>query len=998
MQSYSLSYEIEGEPTAKSTITDDLNLAVKGFYTETPPEQLKSQRRKAIVAILQKRFPASSPNSPRISKQNDPLTFAIKDCYTTKLQGEEINDSAWQAFISILNNSHLADVKKSAIDLYLFRLLRYELEMLNPEKSPLHNDLDNVIESINKAESLNATDPKNIMLQLVKLLYIDQDNNTTRVTSIQQLAPAINALIKAELFTKMNFIRLLLVPAHKNQVSSFYLPLPFHTEILNSLVLTLAASNLLNQYNLEVLFKALAIYLDKNISAELAPTIFSNHCTAEIQHLRIDHHNDKFESIVTDFFKEKYLALTEAEKTRVIYAKDDYLEIYVRERLSNHLLLLFNRMLENQILVTETAPSALIIELAETTGTPIDEITDLITSGLNHNVAIADMFIKLYQNSLILENESFLMLLILAENLPEISKCYSLLQEYEICDISPDTWDIIIAIAPYVQAVNALILWLPPEFRVKSNCLPIVENASYAHDLLAVCDFEYKARNIIAAEELLRTLNINLTIKNHLASLKAIYEFLDNTKLGPQIEYMHQLSAINELYPAIAQGLKKGYVTGMQSAAAAMLFTSVLSRAAQLNQFWLTKVASFTDIDQEVRTQFLKHNYHFVPDTNLTALFVGYSILHEAGLLQQSGPVLERHSLYAEQMAGAIVELDRNHLYHDKYISLLELQPQYAKQITSLLINLFNHSHLNNIDLVRFRKLCKPEMSITEVSEMLAFSGQYYQPISIIPQSPNSSEGWDDDFSDEAGNKTKLLSAGDEESLEAGEGFEDDLPTNTTHVSVKISSGSDEDTEEETAEEGDQKFQQVESDEEEATTEEKTETFPLIPKTDKNNSDDRETATSEGKSESYSEPTETTPLIPKVDDNKIDFQDLVQRCRADYNSGGYFSGRFNRTTFLKLVDDGTIDDMRKVHDYMAQNPRSRTTKMYFQLYLEKSPRDPQLKPFLQEYFKDYTFSFFQRSQLVPKLLTKITNMEEIQEHATESCCGKNRTARILSRG
>jgi hypothetical protein len=85
--------------------------------------------------------------------------------------------------------------------------------------------------------------------------------------------------------------------------------------------------------------------------------------------------------------------------------------------------------------------------------------------------------------------------------------------------------------------------------------------------------------------------------------------------------------------------------------------------------------------------------------------------------------------------------------------------------------------------------------------------------------------------------------------------------------------------------------------------------------------------------------------------------------------------------------------MQQMIKYMQAHPHSRTTRVYVNLYVNN------LKPgayqdFWKKYLRVYKFAFYQKSELINKLLAgSIKQLSDIEDHAKDS----NRTAKLLKK-
>jgi hypothetical protein len=830
-------------------------------------------------------------------------------------------------------------------------------------------------------------------------------------------------------------------------------------ELTAQAVALLAQRNILTQYNLEALFKVFKIYVNEPRLLELQGWGFTQRLTTmtdRIAALKIDPHNDAFEAtFLKAWFGNRYTELTATELTRVADSALFDLTAHVQKQLSEEIVTTLAKHANTPLLTgsdgdaKEEATTALAQIVQQIPFTTPEEIA----TASEHAEDLAKMQLSLHRDG-IATPQNLLTAFKNAKQLAAVTKTYNLVQETHTFETPQATLDAIVPIAHYAENINAMLLWLPPEQRNAGTAGAIIENARFAGELLPVCAYEHKHYN--EASKFSAFINIfgravDLKIE-YLPALQEIYEFLAKWDSGLNAQNIDCLNPRMALTPAIARGLKKGYKEGMSSEEMHALWNSVLNKAESEHledaKKWSLAIDDFvsslnqcevlvSDSPEDERTLkrslnaayliFYHPNAHHVYYSNQakgievelkltrrqvnqlrarfklsakldaaqlnyikkitghehtvispeisavirkkssynamidkTQLMQGYMVLISGECFEKGYPVIEDYPEYALGLASALVELKKHDLLEDQYIELLKMQRDLAPSIATVLIYLKQEDQLTPVILESFKmrindapqlaNACRDGIKKEKLAPLLIQTIPVLQPSEHKSAYHNNEEVSDEDEEKVIAPPKQRLSLPPAEALT--------LPSASGLDRRKSSTPGDE-----------KDFEAFHS--------------PVLSSSPP--------AALHVRQDSFS-------LNSFESEKEEFFNEVINRCISDYK--GTFFGRSN---FLSRIQNRSnldpkdrIDTIEDIRLYAMTHPNSRTARIYAQVYTERS-FDPEVKEFLTEYFKEFNFSWYQKSTLVQKLFNdEIEGIDTIEQHAKDNPNPNNRTARILA--
>jgi hypothetical protein len=1030
-------------PSPKALQHPPLDALLNKYIDDSIAEIQKAEQerllklRSAFISMIKMKVPAARGKT---AKNTSPFLSNLRNSNIFK---DSFSNSEWEAFIVQFNKIEIKDFKKYPGELPLYLLIRNELELTFYQPPVLTNALDEIIDSIAQ-NVITDKDFQTLLLNLINLHYLEDDTSLS-VNDLKNLSPAITQLIITGLFNKINFIRLVLQQNTKDKNGHYYHRSIVDTTSTAEFINVLFEHEILNQYNLELLFKVFTMLTNKEIKIDI--NIFLTDVNGFLNRMQTDDYN--FYNILVASVPDLNLSFTENELLRI--ALD---AAQIDAQLQNAVTLRYQKLLTGMIEVTvpeedEKKPHALLADFARTANLNEDELKDIIVTASSATPAVASMLIMLHPDHLV-RVDNFIILLTLAKDLRIIELCYSLLNLYKVYADPQETLSRLISIpAENLKAVYELIFWLPEEFRTAVNCNLIVESASYAHDILRTSQFEtllgepeksdeqkfHIFTNNLKHKEMLESLlytyqqiinatrksdvetfniftdksleslaDIEETSEDNLLDFEKLLFMLANNKIYfPSVlaeisqaelsvsdlnstameetlqvvvenhnSWKTALTYLNNCELIIIDPTVKGYHhqgnaayffrrSEDNSSLISVMYSNQINQSlvelelnddelTTLNSAFIEPVAVLSEDQLALLAQHSKHTHELLPEpiilrlqnlprsiefNHLVSLIKCYKIMQASDSLEQIAPFIESQNEYLLELTNGLVLLFESRLFAARYINLLHVRPDLSTIVAEMLYRMAACDQLNDINYLRFS---------THLMTYPDFVRQYHHEMS------------DADllyfiFYEAHGSPTPPLEADNDDETW-------DMSTSTATTNS-------------------------------AEFEASRLALSLQLKASAGLTDDEvigdDTATAEEKYSSND--TDAEPTM------KVDFKALVDRCRKDKNSG-FCPWLFTRSPFLELVDKRKITTIEQVEAYAKEKPTSRTSRIYLQMKVEMMQDNSPAKQFLQTYFKEYRFSYFQRSQLVPKLLDNCT-IDTIQHHADSN--PNNRTNAILTR-
>jgi hypothetical protein len=1067
MLSHSSSASVEtitSPRTLKSPLLDvKLNSFINNLYGEVNKSEQERliRQRAAFIAWLKSNYDFHSKNA---STNTTSIFNVLKTRHMALMQSEQVDEAEWDRFITYFNSIKNNDFQKNTAEFNFYLLVRNELELVffqNPQFVNF-NSLDDQINLINQTKKITEKNYQQLILSLTNLHYSNVDPSL-RVAALKDLTPAIEALCDIDLFNKINFIRLLLQVNTKDKKGSYYRRSKVDCATTSEYIVALKKSELLNQHNLELIFKLFNIVTNEHYKIDVIAFLVSLR-----QQLGEDKENDmtRLQQILLASFPDYKIELTENELLRLGLTEDDIDEQVAQQMAFEYHTMLTQISLTEDEETEEKAPESLLTSFAKTTHLRQDEIRKLANKAKVKTPDLAGMILSLHKYNMVTA-ENFIMMQYVIDNLQTINACFTILTHYNVYPSPQETLNNISTISPvFLEAIWKLIFWLPENARDPETCLRIIENASYAKDLLTASAYESA---IFPERNVLEILNSNLQYKESLASLIHIFEkigtdhfhnyqtqfevltanklyatpdfakaFKEAISSNPQfvvldiasalqgsvhkhnqwIEYLNKLNTCELIFVNSTTGYKtdanaayffrwddkedtklisvaysnkiyKVFVEFKLSEESLMALAQAFTKPVQLTLPQLAFISRFTQPHTHtmVSERIIKELVELPEALDfkyMCALIASLQLIHQKEAYDPLSPIIKSYFQNNLELTQGLIKLIDNNLYEIKYISLLELRADEAVQIADILIKLKNIHQLTDLNFLRFATQLAnypdylshyyPVKTDQDLVDFLYCEGDELRP--LLLDAENDDDVWTD--SSESTLTEESVNPGGPNSSLTGRlknalGDPDDLRSLEASLQEP---GENEDEDEDTA------HTQIPKAYEEL---EPTHTS-LSGATDVEEVDEEE----EEHSVQLSSPSRITSNTG--DTIRIDFDSLVSRCREDKNSG-CCPWLFTRSPFLEKVDKNEITTIEEVEAYAKEHPTSRTSRIYLHMKMEKMNVSP-VKNFLTTYFSEYTFSLFQRSKLVPKLLENCS-IETINDHAELE--PGNRTSEILAR-
>ena len=461
--------------------------------------------------------------------------------------------AADNSLIDLLGNIKQANLTKGARDTKLFIALRHAIDLASPLRPLLRTALDETIALINISKTLNERNCTTLCLNMLTLGYHTSDvqDDALSVNTIKALGPAIKELIDANLFSKINFLRLLLMPTPNFSQSTldkeyFYSAIPVKTETVVQYIQLLAQYGVLNQHNLEVLFKIFALYLAPPSPQPLpwSPDDLLQQLATRCAELQIDRYHDDFEQqCVQVLLQYHYATLNEDELSRIQQPLADVIESIAAAVLARDLRNATQTQLE------QAPPPHVIMRLIDGA-----KLTPQARTVITRNASdLAGLYLDLYRDSLATQDNLALSLTEAAHS-PDIRFTYHLVKQTRT--MTQPVFTSLITLADKLAAINKLVLLLPQTQRSEKIIGQLLLHGAFATELLRVSVFELSPfPPAVTRQKSYTILEKSLHKRNHLIDLCIIYDFIDRAKLTPVPFYLAYVNARLAQSGAVAQQL-----------------------------------------------------------------------------------------------------------------------------------------------------------------------------------------------------------------------------------------------------------------------------------------------------------------------------------------------------------------------------------------------------------------------------------------------------------
>ena len=901
-------------------------------------------------------------------------------------------DAQWVELIEYHKSNKIESVSYKGIK--LFWSIRHKFIEVFQEDSELRDTLDTLIDDINKRKSFAEEDSQVLIDHLYQLSYYvenmkddwhyKENKEPLTVENIKALLPAFEVLLAKGLFTKANFLRLLIRPHYNVEMYSdrenklqcnyydhyyyhFYMyPLIPH-EFINRFIIKMNSVNVVHQQNIEVLIKILFTKTTTNSEVyggwdpESLYKLLLNWCES----LKLSKHNDRFSELMYEFKRElKGKAIDEAEQQRINRANNTTLNNIKKEKVKAHLTRVLHQELtqlqlpageednessnqERALTILTSESDVLRIRSIEEAQRNIDDIAELQTILQDDNISSVHNLSQMVVHS---------------KNAKHITEAYQLIKNTDAFATPQEALDAVMKVADYSESVSSAIKWLRVDQFSPENIKTILEEAFYTEDFVYVTQFQEKCfsakdeegKNITA--EYLFAINF-IHKKEFLSALATIYRCVEKNNLSAGHAYTstHDRLPLTKPFANLLSQIPKDEAVNTKR------FYDLLSQCEEqeLADRKSRILIIQNTLPADIATKLIKYKYNLT--INLIDLIDGYLLLKANNLLRKWKHIIDEtddspiqlSSAYAAELAGCLVTLHEKQILLPENAAMLLHRRELCVAVTSILLKLHEHNQLNddtreklklNIHkAVQISKFCE-QINPIHLKQLLSGKIETKIDLSALKNEPEW-YGLDEDAQPQV-NKEKEL----------------------TSISMEQDNASDDDSEEEIVVTAKPASQQVSG----ATS---TSAIP-------NNT--------ESKSEDASASTSKTTSKPKDDSDAISPQELIKRCRVDYNNTFFGRSNFSVKLASREIDR---DNLQQMIEYMKQNPRSRTTRVYVHMYVEKLKAGA-YKDFWQKYLKSYTFSFYQKSELINKLLDgAIHQLEDVKQHAAVN--KSNRTTRLL---
>ena len=963
--------------------------------------------RPRALEIIKREIIYYSNTVREVTARNNPFIYNLKEFYVNKMDVNDILDSDWDNlihYLKIFSPKKQTNSFDSEKDYKFACLIRHEFDLLYKEHTPFKDTLNELIEEMNKSEPF---DYEKLHELLLSLAYHNIEALTPAY--IQQYEPAIKHLKERNFLSKVNFLRLILCvnPAsyyikscgasdlYSGHENSFFLLQPEKCETVLAFIANMNRLNLLNQKNLECLFKVIQLKPQRRNVNKFEDVLKSFLFTAEVK--KIDHHKDFFEAFLNEWHRNS-CALKDNEREVAAMTDLNPEETVLEFTIQQHLDKIQQKLSASLALTAEDKNET---EVVQYFGHALTKQQD-VDSIFQYKAAIAKMSLCMLQDK-IHSDFNLTLLVQVPDKVESIHAAYVLLRESKTFENPQQAFDTLIETVKYAEFIAPMILWLPLELRTEEKIQLILHNAAYLEDLLAVCIFEFDvfgfhkdSMNRANVTEILFMKNISVKME-YLADLHKIYAFVTRYKLRNPSLYYLALELRLQFVPAIAAGLADGAREEMTGDDASRLFgdveNSASAAAVEYNTKWLETLRAMnlcevvlnnSPSSTKVEPSLVSGNAGYIVEqraiyyvNKLRNEFVKIPLTAEAAISLHAvinknydrylspdkidkivkiinhphfnipEAIFKRFKyVFVKDMMRVLqgyIFLYAGNLLTEKWERALQDYPEYAVTLAKALVKL-NHNHLLR-DKYTDLLLLRPESALSIATVLTGFdnSGSLTDENFLILKTnlrfaENMAKQFEPSFNEAA---ARVLDESQRLMLTSG-ASEQQLVLRTHVSATNVSEAEPEAGSKHAVIEQEVKQQAVER--------------------------------------------QAAPL----QDEFLFVNEVIKRCRDDYNRNKLFS----RTGFLNKVVNRT-PSVDEVHLYASENPRSRTAKFYLQVKVENLPQND-LKRFMQSYLNDYEFKFYQRSKLVEKFFAGTINcLADVEKHA--SADPSSRTSKLLAK-